>query len=512
MKTWTRESEIAINLCLQWGRELTSEFACEVYLFGSAIYKDGIQFDRVRSDLDIICVLPPSLRDADDRYGFIRELKQKKLDLELRMIPELGRTVCHEPGVSLVPITELELKANIHKSGARRFFDKNAYLNLTTGESQIGLRDAGVLSVTDELRQAIEYVQRIRNDYLSLAANGTGGISTYRGHDPLPKALMRSAAQLTKNVQIGEWYDTRLGLELLHRALSERRLRSEEMRRLFDDKLSVIRGGRGLEGTSLSDDDQLLFAEILFDECAAVEPPRTVSWELNLVGGDSSEDLDLFRLGRIEQLAPGAFRSGGTNRAPQYRGSEDALTVLMELQQVKALAPLLRVDQAVVISLEDMDSVPDSVPSPTMTFAPTAQLFDRIAEWRPSYSKLSGRAVEIEFISFLREHLEDIGRNLGGYSVQSEAKLEGVARQFDFLLHWRNGPFVPMEVTRFQSLAKLTDDLLEFATVPVPMAYVLYGVPTASLDAARRAASQLAHINSNVRTFLISREEVVEQG
>jgi predicted nucleotidyltransferase len=508
MKTWTKEAEIAINLCLEWGRELTSEFACEVYLFGSAIYKDGIQFDRVRSDLDIICVLPPTLKDADDRYGFVRELKDKKLDLELRMIPKLGRMVCHEPGVSVVPISELELKANIHKSGARRFFDKNAYLNLATGESQIGLRDAGVLSVPDELRQAIEYVQRIRNDYLSLAANGTGGIGPYRGHDPLPKALMRSAAQLAKNVQVGEWYDTRLGLELLHRVLSERRLRSEDMRKLFDDKLSVLRGGRGLEGTSLSDDDQLLLAEVLFEECAAIDLPHTVPWEINLVGGQSSDDLDSFRLRRIEHLAPGAYRSGGTNRTPQYRGSEDALTVLKELQRLEALAGLLRVDRAEVRSLEQIDSSADSVPSSTATFAPTVQLFDRIATWRPSDSKLSGRAVEIEFQSFLGQQLEEISRSLNGYGVQNNARLEGVARRFDFLLNWFGGPLVPIEVTRFQSLAKLTDDLLEFATVPVPMAYVLYGIPESIRKPAEKAASQLAQINSNVRTFLVTQEEV----
>ena len=505
MNTWTKEAEIAINLCLQWGQELTRDFECEMYLFGSAIYKDGIQFDRVRSDLDIICVLPATLKDADDRCGFIQELKERKLDLELRMIPELGRTVCHEPGVSLVPITELELKANIHKSGARRFFDKNAYLNLATGESQISLRDAGVLSVPDELRQAIEYVQRTRNDYLSLAANGAGGIRVYRGHDPLPKALMRSAAQLAKNVQFGEWYDTRLGLELLHRALSDRRLRTEDMRKLFDDKLSVLRGGRGLEGTSLSDYDQLLLAEVLFDECAAVELPRTVVWELRLVGGESTEDLDLYRLKRLEHLAPGAYRSGGTNRTPQYRGSEDALTVLKDLQQLQALAGLLHVDQAEVVSLDETDCVRDSLP-----FAPTEQLFKRIAMWRPSSPKLSGRAVEVEFQSFLREHLEEIGKNLNGYGVQNDAMLEGIARQFDFLLHWFEGPFVAIEVTRFQSIAKLADDLLEFATVPVPVAYVLYGVPEVSQRAATKVASRLTQINSNVKTFLVPREEVAE--
>jgi hypothetical protein len=511
MSTWTKEAQIAIDLCLDWGKSLTEEFTCDLYLFGSAIYKDGIQFDRVRSDLDIICVLPAMLKDADDRYGFIRELKDKKLDLELRMIPELGRTVCDEPGVSLVPITELELKANIHKSGARRFFDKNSYLNLATGESQIGLRDAGVLSVPDELRQAIEYVQRIRNDYLSLAANQTGGVRAYRGHDPLPKALMRSAAQVAKNIQVGEWYDTRVGLELLHRALSDRRLGSDDMRKLFDDKLSVIRGGRGLEDVLLSDDDQLLLAEVLFDECIAVEFSHTVEWEVRLEGGESSEDLDMFRLRRIEHLANGAYRTGGTNRNPQYRGSNDALDMLKELQESGALAGLLKVDQSTVIWWDETGQTSDSTSSSAITFAPTDQLFSRIAEWRPSSPNLGGRSVELEFQSFLRKPLELIAANSKiGYSVRNEAALEGGTRRFDFLLHWYDGPLVPIEVTRFQSIAKLSDDLLEFATVPVPMACVIYGVPDSQRHLAEEVAMRLAKINSNVKTILIPLVETSE--
>ncbi len=112
-----------------------------------------------------------------------------KASLETEIIPQLHRINCIGAGVSIVALTRFEVKANVHKSGARQFFDKNYFLDLQTGEERIALSDdAGTVTIPDKNRHALEYVQKIRNDYLGMAANGTGGLRDYSGSDPMPKA------------------------------------------------------------------------------------------------------------------------------------------------------------------------------------------------------------------------------------------------------------------------------------------------------------------------------------
>jgi hypothetical protein len=212
---WTKEAFDAIKLCKEWVKEEDAVLApSDVYLFGSAIYESGAQFDSMHSDLDIVCVLPQAKYEkALDRYEFVKNLREPKGRLELKMIPALGRQVCDEPGVSVIPITTFELEFNVHKSGVRRFFTRNIFLNLRTDERFPILEPASDKQVEEELRHALEYVQGIRNKFLSVAANGYGGIPSHQGTDPLPKSLMRTAAQVDPNVEPGRWYDTRGGLE-----------------------------------------------------------------------------------------------------------------------------------------------------------------------------------------------------------------------------------------------------------------------------------------------------------
>jgi hypothetical protein len=508
MGDWTKEAQKAISLCMEWGRELTDTFECKAYLFGSAIYKDGIQFDRVRSDLDIICLLPDTLRTAEERWEFIRELQGRKLTLELDMIPRLGRTVCDEPGVSLVPITSLELKANIHKSGARRFFDKNSYLNLATGEMELGLPEAGSLSVTDELRQAVEYVQRIRNDYLGLAANDMGGLRPYRGHDPLPKGLMRSAAQLAANVDVGEWYDTRVGLELLHKLLSERRVESPVMKELFDEKLSVLRGGRGPSSVELSADDQLLLAEILFDECAAIAPSRTIDWEIHTNGGKMTDEAVSFRISRIRQLVPNAIRTGGSGDVLRFRSGEADVELLTELAHTPALEQLLRVERARVAIGQTTPHERD-----VSHGLDEEERFNRVAlrlsGWRPTSPQLPPRAAEYELSAALEELVDDPAIRLMGYIVEAQARLDGHSESmtFDFLLRWEDGIVFPIELHRFQTMGKLTEFMLGFAEVSRPMLLMVYDIPPTQMARAVHVENSLSHINSNVRVLRIERVE-----
>ncbi|TJX38534.1 MAG: nucleotidyltransferase domain-containing protein, partial [Mesorhizobium sp.] len=198
IEEWTPEAAAAIGLCEAWAEEVTAAIPCTIYLFGSAIYNGGDQFDIQSSDLDLVVVFDEDL-DATERAERLHLFSLYKAKLELRMVPSLRRTNCKDPGVSIVPITALELTGNIHKSGAPRFFDKNIFLDLATGKQSLGLPGAGLGMLPYNSRQALEYVQKVRNQFLAVSANLTGGISPFDEVDPLPKPLARAAAQLDPN-------------------------------------------------------------------------------------------------------------------------------------------------------------------------------------------------------------------------------------------------------------------------------------------------------------------------
>ena len=262
LSDWTREAAVAIELCERWANRVLSELQGGLYLFGSAIYKGGEQFDATYSDLDLVYVFPQGT-GALDRCSRLKALFEHKKQLELDLVPALHRVSCDEPGVSLVPVTSLELQVNVHKSGARSFFDRNLFYDLGAKVESLGIPSAGTSAIKDDRRQALEYVQKLRNEFLSVSANALGGLKEFSGSDPIPKALLRSAAQLVPDAAEGEWYDTRLGLEFMHGILSDRRTEHDVFKQLFD-KISVRRGGRG-RGENLTAFDQMLLAEMLFD-------------------------------------------------------------------------------------------------------------------------------------------------------------------------------------------------------------------------------------------------------
>jgi len=234
---------------------------------GSAIYKDGEQFDSQSSDIDIVAIFPEPPTGAIARVTFLQRLKEHKATLELEMIPALSRLSCTEAGSSIVPITQFELKTNIHKSAVRHFFTKNIFYDLTNKKQIIGIPNAGTLTLRDENRYAIEYVQRVRNAFLAISANGSGGMDAYKGPDPLPKELMRATAQAWTEVPQGEWYDTRHGLDSIFENLKSRQAEHSDIGDLYE-RVSVRRGGRG-QKLDLSPADQLLLTELLFDQASA---------------------------------------------------------------------------------------------------------------------------------------------------------------------------------------------------------------------------------------------------
>jgi hypothetical protein len=427
-ENWTPEAASAIDLCKTWADALTRDMRCDVHLFGSAIYESGDQFDPQNSDLDLV-VLFDDLPDATDRAIRLVELRSKKTILELQMVPILHRTNCKEPGVSVVPIYQLELQTNTHKSGARRFFDRNIFLDLSTELSSVGLSKAGSYSIPDEERQAIEYVQGVRNQFLAISANATGGILEFDGVDPLPKTIARVAAQLVPDAAIGTWYDTRFGLEFIWDELARRRSESEHLEDLYR-KISIRRGGRG-KNSPLSDFDQLLLAEVLYDRAAAFPPTPVATWEIrfnNILPSQVEREriLDVLRGlvpdGEIIGIFDGSI-------IVRLRSSKRSYATVKRLSDLDVLAAFFQVPEVEVAFVES-----ESRLSAFRSQGLIDHIASHIAIWRPEVSDTEAK-LELNLAQFLEHRIRD-DKNLAHVSIGREALIEGRDRSLraDFLV------------------------------------------------------------------------------
>ncbi len=481
MGDWTADAQVAIGLCTEWASGVQVELPFEIHLFGSAIYKGGEQFDRHTSDLDIVAIFAPELC-AVDRVRQLISLQTSKASLELRIIPALGRASCIEPGVSVVPITPFELKANIHKSGARHFFDRNFFLDLRTGNESLGLPKAATVSVPDENRYALEYVQKVRNTYLGKAADLGGGLPLYGGVDPMPKALLRFAAQLNADAADGEWYDTRQGLELLYDKLRERRLEDKLFRDLFD-RVSVRRGGRGLR-QPLSDVDQLLLGEVLYDIAAAVHVEDVVIWELRFSNPGGFAETDEKRLRQaLAQLLPDAVvidvRTGSLIFS--VRSSQRSFDILQRLRILRALPHFFGVGEV------DLRLVDGAVANNDLSFRRRdreQRLFDELLLWRPENS-LKERALENALEVWLKAAIQKEG--LDGSSIVRDPQIMvddpqlaygGKRIRPDFVVFWpgegRN-ELVAIELTQLRSPSAFFQKLERLLELPYKVLMVVVG-------------------------------------
>jgi predicted nucleotidyltransferase len=384
---WTPEAAEAIALCSQWAREVRADIPCDIYLFGSAIYQDGDQFDAQLSDLDIVVKFHRDL-EATERAERIVALRTHKIMLELRMVPCLHRTNCADPGVSVLPITSLELLANVHKGKSRHFFTKNIFLDLLTDVETISIPTAGTSSLSDEARQALEFAQEVRNQFLAVSANSTGGLAPFDGPDPLPKALARTAAQLVPEVEAGSWYDTRYGLEFLWDELSRRRSESPELRQLHR-KISIRRGGRG-HRQQLSDFDQLLLAEILYDRATAAPVVPLVTWEIRFRGASPSLSERDRLVEELRSLVPDAEILGVFDGSIiiRLRSSKRSFLTMRRLEELQALPKFFTVADVDLLDLENGERI-----AGFSTHGVIDRIAERISEWRP---QSRDRAVESE--------------------------------------------------------------------------------------------------------------------
>jgi predicted nucleotidyltransferase len=254
-----------------WAKSVTTEIGTSgVYLFGSLIHKDGAQFGP-QSDVDLVVVVPEGMTNAYRRAEWLRALQQKKHALEVGLTTPLKRTEPQKQICSIVAVTTLELKANIHKDGAGGFFTENQFRDLLAKTECRGIPTAGGRSIDERLAtECLRFVQKKRNVYLGISAGGSVALTPFSDGEPLPKDIARHAAmarQLTDPVELaGAEYDTQRGLDFVSHTLYEVHRRQNQFTELHD-KLSVRRGARG-QVPELSPDDQVLLCEVVFSVVA----------------------------------------------------------------------------------------------------------------------------------------------------------------------------------------------------------------------------------------------------
>ncbi|MFS8933092.1 hypothetical protein POZ87_18270 [Cupriavidus taiwanensis] len=495
---WLPEAGLAIDLTRKWAKNVRARTHCKIFLFGSSIYKGGEQFDSAKSDLDIVCIFPEGT-DAQGRVEIISALRPLKLALEVQIVPALQRLSCTEPGVSVVALTYSELCTNVHKSGARRFWDRNYFYDFSADRARL-FEEAGTQYIAEEGRQAMEYVQKVRNRYLAITANNTGGLDPYAGSDPLPKALLRSAAQLNPDAQDGEWYDLMLGLELIQSRVREARSQGSWFQQLAD-VVSVRCGARGQE-RSVSAEQQLLLGEILLDEALTLPIEEAVTFQLS-IGGISyatQNVRDIFN--RLERFAPGVKLTG--HRAGsvilQVAGPESTFDLLKELQEHGALHRLLRVDSVEVIA-GAFEHESAAAPGASRK----AVILSRIKAWQPSVAA-GAYGIEQQFLSFLNEVISEEPR-LRGAQIFRDVAVDAVPRfQLDFMISWQgqngNSERMAIEVTTARGPAALFDTLTRFKVLGQVVILVLLGGETL-LQQVAGDLKRYAEVNANVEVVAV---------
>lgn len=256
----------SINEVLEkWANVAVHDFgATAAYLFGSLVYKGGDQF-MASSDVDLVLVLPET-GSALDRWRWLQRFSEAVADLEIKLLRILKRSG-HEATVSVVAVTQKELDFDVHKDGHREFFTANTFRDLVTGTEREGLPGAGSATTNRFVAGALSFVQKLRNEYLAVSANGTPKLGNHEGSDPLPKRIMRAAAMAARAVGNshgpGAEHDVKEGLDLLTAELYALREGDPAYRQL-QDLVSVQRLARG-EHHPVEPVHQLLLAEMIFD-------------------------------------------------------------------------------------------------------------------------------------------------------------------------------------------------------------------------------------------------------
>jgi predicted nucleotidyltransferase len=160
------------NHCADWAKRTDEQIGSGgIYIFGSTISRNGDQFDDQQSDIDLVVVFPRTVTTAPARVEWLERLAKAKHELELSLIPVLGRADAVQPMVSVVAATEHEVRADLHKSRAPDFFRGNHFKNLLDlAATPAPLLVGEPAKISDVARQVVQFTQEFRNKYLGSSA------------------------------------------------------------------------------------------------------------------------------------------------------------------------------------------------------------------------------------------------------------------------------------------------------------------------------------------------------
>lgn len=240
-----------------------------IFLFGSSVIDEGFLFDDKTSDIDLVIFMSDSLTNAVERTEWLGKLKEHKTRLEIELARIFKRNQSNKPIVSIIPITQQELYADIHKSGVSDFFRDNEFLNIVTGEKSIGLfNDQQLEEIDDHLRDLFEFAQNIRNKYLAVGIIEDKHPLDWQSNDDVaPKELIRTSA-LAAYIENGkknreEKTDLKIGISHLQYYVYSRRHENPLYFKLNNWLTKrLLRKG---EPTSLDNIDYLFLSEMIFD-------------------------------------------------------------------------------------------------------------------------------------------------------------------------------------------------------------------------------------------------------
>ncbi len=254
-----------------------------VYLFGSIIHKDGIQFDLQESDIDTVS---PFSKNANylSRWNTVKNCSESASHLNLQLLRIFNRKDASQPIVSIVPVSSFELERGIHKDKSPQFFSHNEFLNVKTqGIGSVGNEYKPLSAELEGALDSVREAQRFRNLFLSISPSGQRFVSDYNGPDVMPKKLARCAAQVRwaceKETKSDQRYDLNEGIVYILQLLTSRRNEDTSVDDLLQ-RIIIRMGGRGKSGP-LTPIDQLLLWEILvedtfglFPKCLASPKPK----------------------------------------------------------------------------------------------------------------------------------------------------------------------------------------------------------------------------------------------
>ncbi len=258
-----------VQILNEWKEQLNKEVeVSDIYIFGSSIIKDGHLFDKIKSDIDLVVVMPDSLANAVERTRWLMKLKEHKLNLELSFA-NLFKRANDKVIVSVIPLTKSEIYFDVHKSSVRDFFQDNEFYNISKGEIQNGLvRNAEVTAIDEIIRQLFEFGQNIRHKFLAVGLKKDKNQLDWDSYDEsVPKELIRTSALAafidSGKINSSEKTDLICGLTYLQSYVFTRRFEDP-----FYDNITTWISQRLLrkgEQIMLRDFEYLFISEMIFD-------------------------------------------------------------------------------------------------------------------------------------------------------------------------------------------------------------------------------------------------------